>query len=129
MHSSFFLCYCLALVLSIQFVSGAETAACPKSDQDLWLSQEFAVVEENLQFCGLDSLGQEAAARACLQARSDFSDTCLDCQVNLITCTVQFCTTQCANGGRKNKKCVECVQDGSPCNNNFVTCTGFSFPS
>lgn len=119
----------LVALLSIQFASGAETTACPKADQDLWIEKEFAVVEENLQFCGLDSLGQEAAARQCLRARSDFSDTCLECQVSLITCTVQFCTVQCANGGRKNKKCVDCVQDGSPCNENFVACTGFDFPS
>lgn len=109
-------------------LSGAPTNKCPQSDHDLWIEREFSIVETNLQECGLSSLGQETAAFNCLRGKSQLSDTCIKCQVDLIVCTGKYCAIPCANGGRSNPKCKKCVEEQSMCNSNFLQCTGFDFP-
>lgn len=120
--------FLLCLLFHVQPRDAGNTTSCPYSDQQLYIEKEYQVIEANLNTCGLQSLGSASNARTCLDSRSFLSQSCIECQVALIVCTGQNCAAQCADGGRTNPTCVQCVDVTSPCDSNFVTCSGFEFP-
>jgi hypothetical protein len=101
-------------------MDAAVMGACTnQADMDLHNNTD---VQAGVETCASDCFGGRPCMRMCLTNDVGLSMECAECYVEVTSCTIQNCLSECAGSDRS--MCEMC-RDDSGCTAGFLTCAGF----
>ncbi|GBG25873.1 Hypothetical Protein FCC1311_020922 [Hondaea fermentalgiana] len=117
------------LVLACEPGAALADNACSNNTADVsyWEREGFAVHEDDLDYCGKDSVGDRDLAEECVDKRMyEYTEPCQTCFVDIIVCAGIECGNDCIGSiftGSESQECRVCVE--TTCNDPFAACAGF----
>ena len=102
-----------------------EGACINEQDGPILEAQDVSAVAEG---CGIDNIGDAAAAQKCIQDETGITDGCAACFGGIIGCIIEKCIAQCGpppiGAGPDSPECGECRAEN--CDPAFEECSGVS---